>query len=115
LPAPPDTSPPAFTLAAAGVRQTAGGLRLRLATSEAGVARVTVTLDRATARRLKVARRASGRVTVASRTTRVRRGSTVVVVRLHAAARRALRHAGRVRLRVTVRLTDRGRQPDGAQ
>jgi len=106
LPAPPDTSPPAFTLAAAGARQTAGGLRLRLATSEAGVARVTVTLDRATARRLKVARRAGGRVTVASRTTRVRRGSTVVVVRLRAAARRALRHAGRVRLRVTVRLTD---------
>ena len=98
-PGPPDPAP-----AAASVK--AGGLRLRLATSEAGVARVTVTLDRATARRLKVARRAGGRVTVASRTTRVRRGSTVVVVRLRAAARRALRHAGRVRLRVTVRLTD---------
>ena len=101
-----DTTPPAFTIAAGGARRTARGLRFTLTASEAGTARIAVTVDRATARRLKVARRPAGRVRVGSLTTRVRRGSHVVVVRLRAGARRALRSAAKVRLRVAVRITD---------
>ena len=102
-----DTTPPAFTIATGGARRTARGLRFTLTASEAGTARIAVTVDRATARRLKVARRPAGRVRVGSLTTHVRRGSHVVVVRLRAGARRALRSAAKVRLRVAVRITDR--------
>jgi hypothetical protein len=98
-----DATPPAFTLRAAA---TAKGVRLALGADEAGVLAVTVTVNRATARRTRLAPRAKGRVRVGALKTRLGSGARVVVVRLTKHARRAVAKARRVELRVTVHMTD---------
>lgn len=104
-----DTSAPSFRIAVGARslrRALSGGLRVTLATNEPGAARVTMTVDRATARRLRIDRRAKGRVKVGSLKTIVTSGAPVVVVKLTAKARRALNRAEKVKLRIAVLLTD---------
>jgi hypothetical protein len=77
------------------------GLRLALTSNEAGRVSVKLSVNRATARKLKLKRR-----TVGTLTSTTQAGRTTLVVRFTSKARKALRKATRVKLLVTVRITD---------
>jgi hypothetical protein len=107
-----DIIAPRFTLAKVGTKLRSAltrGLRLGLTVSEAGTARVTVTVDRATARKLKLTRAAKGPVKVASLTTPVASGRATLAVKFTAKARKALSKARTVTLRITITVTDAAR------
>lgn len=107
-----DIIAPSFTLATVGTKLKGAltrGLRLSLTVSEAGTARVTVTIDRTTARKLKLTRTGKGRVKVASLTTPVASGRANLVVKFTAKARKALSKARTVTLRITITVTDAAR------
>jgi hypothetical protein len=77
------------------------GLRLVITASEACRVSVVVDVSRTTARRLRLTSRRLGATARA-----VPAGQTTVTVRLRPKARKALRRAARLRLRVTVAATD---------
>jgi hypothetical protein len=106
----PDTRPCALT-----TRRVAGqrirtlrtrGLRLSVTTDEACILTARVLVDRATARRLGVNRRARGSVSVGSLVRTVRPGTTTISIRLTSRARRAFARARRVSLSVRAATVD---------
>ena len=104
-----DLSAPRFTLANIGTKLKSAltkGLHLSVTSSERGTGAVTVTIDRATARKLKLDRNAKAPVRVARLRTTVARGRTNLVVKFTAKARKALSKARTVKLRITVTVTD---------
>ena len=78
-----------------------------LTRNESGKVAVTLTIDRATARKLKLKRPTSGTVKVGKRTKTVRRGESTIVVKFTAKARAAMKTARKVKLLITAVLTDR--------
>ena len=104
-----DTTPPDVALISA-VRNLrtalSKGLRLVLTTSEPGTASVTLKVDRATARKLKLNLKAKGPVKVGSLQTTLVPGRSSVAVKLTAKARKAIKKVLRVKLLVTVLITD---------
>ena len=106
-PAPKDTTAPALTLAAAGKATAAKGVAIKLTTSEAGSATLTLTVDKATARRLKLDKQAKGPVTVGTLSLpKVMPAETTLVVKLTTKARKAFRVARQVKLLLTVVVSD---------
>jgi hypothetical protein len=100
-----DTTAPTVRIRAAA-RQTLGtlrrrGLRLVMTSNEACRATVVVSVDRRNARLLRLGSRRLG-----STARTLPAGRAVVVVRLTPKARKALRHANKLRLRLTVTATD---------
>jgi hypothetical protein len=81
------------------------GLRLRFTTNERCRLAIRVSVDRRTARRLGIDRRARGSVVVARRTVTLPAGTRTVTLRLTRRARIGFAHARRVHL--TVRATTR--------
>ena len=82
------------------------GLRFRATTNEAGRVFVRVFVDRATARRLKIKKNATGPVVVGSLARDIAAGKTVVKVKLSRKARTRMRLATRVKLRIVANITD---------
>jgi hypothetical protein len=115
-PASPPTAPPRdvraplMTLAATSTQTIksaiAGGLKLDATTDEAGSLRLTVQVDKATARKLRLDRRAKGPVTVGKLSRQIAAGKTKLVVKLTAKARKALKPARKVTLKVIVKIAD---------
>jgi Big-like domain-containing protein len=107
--APKDTTPPNVALISAikNLRTALSkGLRLVLTTSEGGTATVTLKVDRATARKLKLNLKASGPVKVGSLQTTLVPGRATVTVKLTAKARKAIKKVHKVKLFVTVLIID---------
>jgi hypothetical protein len=84
----------------------AKGLRLVLTPNEGGTATITLTVDRATARKLKLKRNANGPVKVGGRKASLPSGQSAVVVKLTAKARKALKKVRKVKLLITVVIQD---------
>jgi hypothetical protein len=106
-----DRTAPNFTLGTLSTKLKSvltKGLRLTITSSERGTTTVTVTIDRSTARKLKLKRNAKAPVKVASLRTTVASGHTNLVVKLTAKARKALSKARTVKLRITITVTDAG-------
>jgi hypothetical protein len=104
--APPDLDAPTFALSRAAPQRLAAvrrnGLKLRLASDEAGTATIALTVSKRTARRLKIDRKASGPVVVGQTTKTLQPGDNDVVVRFTHRARRRLAGARRVAISVIV-------------
>jgi hypothetical protein len=83
------------------------GLRLTLETSEPGRATVDVTVSRATARKLGLAKRPRRPVTVGRLSTDLASGESTVRVTLRDKARRAIRKARKVELLISVQVVDK--------
>ncbi len=113
-PAPTSTPPPPAPVATTAPRTTprsvsasiAKGVSLRLASDEAGTAKLTLSVDKATARRTKLDRKAKGRVKIGTRTAKLANGSVKVKVKLTAKARKALKAVRRLKAKLTVVATD---------
>jgi hypothetical protein len=106
---PLDRTAPALSLRSVpkSLAQTlAKGLSIVLGTDEAGTATLTLTLDKATARKLGVDRKAKGPVTVGTLKAPVTKGSPIVVVKFSAKARKALKSVRRVKLVLTALVAD---------
>jgi SpoIVB peptidase S55 len=90
------------------------GMKLTLRTSEAGRATVKAYVDRKTARRLKINRKAKGPVVVAAATKRVHSGRNTVKLVFTKKARKRLKHATRVKLsvRASIRSAEGNRATD---
>ena len=82
------------------------GLKLGLTTDEACTATVTVTVDKATARKLKLDPKAKKAVVVGTLTKALAAGKNAVTVKLTAKARKALKKAKSVKLGVAVAVKD---------
>jgi len=82
------------------------GLSVVLGSDEAGTATLTMTVDRATARKLRLDRRARGPVVVGMLSSAVTSGSRTVPINFTAKARRALRSVRLVKVLVTAVVTD---------
>jgi hypothetical protein len=82
------------------------GVRFTTTTNEAGRVVVRVFVDRATARRLKIKKNATGPVVVGSLARDIAAGETVVKVKLSGKARTRMRLATRVKLRIVAKITD---------
>jgi hypothetical protein len=82
------------------------GIRFTATASEAGRVVVLVSVDRATARRLKIKKNATGPVVVASLARFIAAGDTVVTVKLPRKARNRLKSVTRVKLRIVATITD---------
>jgi hypothetical protein len=100
-----DTAAPRVRIAAAK-RQTMQklrrrGLKLIVRSSEASRVTITLSIDRGTARQLGLRSR-----TIGSATRTMPAGRAMMLVKLTPKARKALRHAHQLRLRVTVKATD---------
>ena len=107
--APKDTTPPNVALISAvkNLRTALSkGLRLVLTTSEGGTASVTLKIDRATSRSFKLNLKAKGPVKVGSLQTTLVPGRSTVTVKLTAKARKAIKKVHKVKLLVTVLITD---------
>jgi hypothetical protein len=115
-PPPPPPPPPGDTKAPSlAVALTKGqklpavlksGLKLGLTTDEACTATITVTVDKATARKLKLDRKAKKAVVVGTLTKALTAGKNAVTVKLTAKARKALKKAKKVKLGVAVTAKD---------
>jgi hypothetical protein len=106
---PRDTTPPAVTLLHPRQRirnARAHGVAVRATSSEPGTLSVAVSVDKRTARKLKINRRAHGRVVIGRLTQPIAAGATTVHVKLSRRARTALKHARKVKLRISVVITD---------
>jgi len=104
-PAPGDTTAPKATARAVSA-SILKGVSLTLAGNEAGTVKLTLSVDKATARKLKLDRKAKGAVTVGTGTARLVDGSVKVTVKLSAKARKALKRVRKVKARLTVVATD---------
>jgi hypothetical protein len=98
-----DTTAPSVTLKATGKATLANGVTLTLTSNEAVTTKATLTVDKATARKYKLDKRAKGPVTVGTATAAA---SGKITIRLSAKARRAFKKAKRVKLTVTVVAAD---------
>jgi hypothetical protein len=107
---PADTTAPSLELLAPSslTLRTAlrDGIRFTTTTNEAGRIVVRVFVDRATARRLKIKKNATGPVVVGSLARDIAAGATVVKVKLSRKARTRMRLATRVKPRVVASITD---------
>ena len=106
----PDTTGPALDLARAGAQKLRAvrtkGLRLTLTSNEAGTARVEVSVSKATARKLRINRKARGPVVIGRATKPIIAGENTITVKLNRKARKRLARASRVKLLVAVRVVD---------
>ena len=82
------------------------GIRFTTTTNEAGRVVVRVFVDRATARRLKIKKNATGPVVVGSLARDIAAGETVVKVKLSRKARTRIKLSTRVKLRILASITD---------
>jgi hypothetical protein len=82
------------------------GLSLRLTATEDASATITLTVSRATARALGLKRKPRRPVRVGGASAALRTGDSTVAVTLTAKARKAMRAARRVKLLVTVVISD---------
>jgi Bacterial Ig domain len=106
---PRDTTPPTFSLRAPAVKlksALAKGLGVAVTSAEPGNASVTITVDRATARKLRLDRKAKHPVKVGAAKGVVAAGKTTLAVKFTAKARKALKHVRRVKLSVAVTVVD---------
>lgn len=98
-----DTTAPSVAVKATGKATLAHGVTLTLTSDEAVTTKATLTVDKATARKYKLDKRAKGPVTVGTATAAA---SGKITIRLSAKARRAFKKAKRVKLTVTVVAAD---------
>src|SRR3954454_12540681 len=106
---PRDTTLPTVALSHAKQRISnarAHGVALTETSSEPGTLSVAVSVDKRTARRLKIKRNARSRVVIGRLTRALGAGPTTVHVRLSPKARKALKRARKVKLLITVVVTD---------
>ena len=106
---PKDTSPPVFSLT--HPKQKLGdarsrGVKLVETSNEPGTLKVTITVDKKTARKLRIKPNAKGPVTIGTLTRTVGVGKQNVTIKLTSSARKALKRARKVTCLVTVRLSD---------
>jgi hypothetical protein len=100
-----DTTAPKTTAKAVSA-SIAKGLSLTLAANEAGTAKLTLSVDKATARKLKLDRKAKGAVTIGTGTPKLVNGSVKFTVRLTAKARKRLKRVRKLKALLTVVATD---------
>ena len=106
---PKDTSPPVFSLTHPQQKLgevRAHGIRLVETSNEPGTLKVTITVDKRTARNLKIRPKAKGPVTIGTLTRTVGAGKQSVTIKLTTSARKALKRARKLKCLVTVRLSD---------
>jgi hypothetical protein len=106
---PKDTTAPVFTLLSRSTklkRALKNGVRVVVSSNEGGTARVTLSVDRATARKLKLKRHPAGPVKVGRLKTIVPSGKSTLAVNLTTKARKALKRARKVKLLVTAVMAD---------
>ena len=106
---PKDTSPPVFSLTHPKQKLGAAraqGIKLVETSNEPGTLKVTITVDRRTARSLKISPKAKGPVTIGTLTRTVGAGKRSVTIKLTTSARKALKRARKLTCLVTVRLAD---------
>jgi hypothetical protein len=106
---PPDTTPP--TIGIRHPRQKiknarSKGVTLVETSSEPGTLSVRISVDKQTARKLKIKRNARRAVVVGTLTEEVGAGRTTLHVKLSAKARKVLKRARKVKLQITVTITD---------
>jgi hypothetical protein len=106
-PSPPaaDTTAPKTT-AKASAASIAKGVSLTLASNEAGTAKLTLSVDKATARKLKLDRKAKGAVIIGTGTPKLVNGSVKFTVKLTAKARNRLKRVRKLNALLTVVATD---------
>jgi hypothetical protein len=102
----PDRTAPNVAPKRVGRPALAKGVSLALTSDEAGTARLKLTVDKATARKLGLSRRAKRRVTVGTATAILVDGTTRVTVKFSRKARHAFRKARNVKLLLTVVAAD---------
>lgn len=109
IPKPKDVTPPVATLtsSAKSVKTTLKqGLALSLATNEASTVKFTVTVDKATARKLKLNRKAKGPVTVATTNAALAPGAPAVTIALSTKAKKAFKAVKKLKVLVTAVVSD---------
>jgi hypothetical protein len=84
----------------------AHGIKLVETSNEPGTLKVTITVDKKTARKLKIKPKAKGPVTIGTLTRTVGAGKQSVTIKLTTSARKALKRTRKVTCLVTARLTD---------
>jgi hypothetical protein len=106
-PSPPaaDTTAPKTT-AKASAASIAKGVWLTLASNEAGTAKLTLSVDKATARKLKLDRKAKGAVIIGTGAPKLVKGSVKFTVKLTAKARKVLKRVRKLKAKLTVVATD---------
>jgi hypothetical protein len=104
-PASADTTAPKTTAKTVSA-SIAKGVSLTLASTETGTAKLTLSVDKATARKLKLDRKAKGAVSIGTGTAKLVNGSVKVTVKLSAKARKALKRVRTLKARLTVVATD---------
>jgi hypothetical protein len=107
--APKDLAAPTVTLkgTAKPLKQALSkGISLDLSTNENASATITLTLDRASARKLGVDRKAKGPVTVGKLTAALTPGKSTLAVKLSVKARKALKAVKKVKLTLTAVVKD---------
>jgi hypothetical protein len=105
-----DLAAPALDLARAGKQKLNAarkkGLRLVLTCGEAGTMSIEASVSKATARKLRIDRKAKGPVVVGRATKPVVMGENAITVKLSGKARKRLARARSVKLVLSVRVTD---------
>ena len=106
---PKDTSPPAFSFT--HPKQKLGdarsqGIKLVETSNEPGTLKVTITVDKKTARNLKIKPKAKGPVTIGTLTRTVGAGKQTLTIKLTTSARKALKRARKMTCLITARLAD---------
>jgi hypothetical protein len=104
-PAAADTTAPKTTAKAVSA-SIAKGVSLTLAGNEAGTAKLTLSVDKATARKLKLDPKAKGAVTIGTGTPKLVNGSVKFTIRLTATARKKLKRVRKLKALLTVVATD---------
>jgi hypothetical protein len=108
-PPPKDLTAPSVTLKspAKPLRQVLSkGLSIVLRTNEHSTAQLTLTVDKSTARKIRLERKAKKPVTVGTLSTALTPGSSTVTIKLSSKAKRALKSVKTVKLLLTVVVTD---------
>jgi hypothetical protein len=108
-PPPKDVTAPSVSLSsrAKPLKQALSkGLSIVLTTNENSTAQFTLTVDKATARRFKLDRKAKKPVTVGTLSAALTPGSRTVTIKLSSKAKRAFKSAKTVKLLLTVVVTD---------
>ena len=82
------------------------GIKLTSTSDEAGTLVVTIKVNKKTARKLNIKRKAKRAVTVGTLTQVIAAGDSTVTVKLTKKARNAFKRARKVKLLITVKLTD---------
>jgi Big-like domain-containing protein len=101
-----DTTAPIGSLKS-GTASVAKGIALTLTSNEAGSAKLTATVDKATARKLKLDRKAKGPVTVGTGTAKLVAGKPgKLTLKLTAKAKSAFKRAAKVKLLLTAVIKD---------